>query len=232
MDLRSDPTPMATADSPGHPATAGTPTLTAIERLLPLAGTVFAALTVAGTLIIDAFPDESTPVRRLVNYYAQHHAQVGRGGRLMEYAAAFLALFGAALWLRARAVHPVLGAIALIGTAVAVTEQVADNASYATLGQIGGLSTTTPEALQAWHISGALGQVDMGLPMLLLAAGLVGLTGTTVPRWLGWTALVLAVGFFTPLAFFASMLFLLWAFVGGIVLAVRRPDAGMTEAIR
>jgi len=232
MDVRSNyPTPTDTTQPTAPPAPAtGSAVGATVERFLPLAGVAFAVLTIVGTLTVDAFPDEATPVRQLVRYYAGHHAQVGRGGELMEYAGVFLGLFGAALWLRARAVHPALGAVALIGAAVATTQQVTENASYASLGQIGGLSTTTPEALQAWHFAGALGQVDIGVPLLLLAAGLVGVTGTTVPRWLGWAALVLAVGSFTPLAFFASLLFVLWALVAGIVLTVRRPDAGTTSA--
>jgi hypothetical protein len=57
--------------------------------------------------------------------------------------------------------------------------------------------------------------------VLALGVALAAVTTAAVPRWLGWSGLVLALAQFTPVGFLASMLFLLWALVAGLVLAVR-----------
>jgi hypothetical protein len=52
----------------------------------------------------------------------------------------------------------------------------------------------------------------------LFAAGVL---TSAVPRWLAWTAFVLAIAEVTPYGFQASMRFLLWAAVAGIVPTLR-----------
>jgi hypothetical protein len=68
----------------------------------------------------------------------------------------------------------------------------------------------------------------------LFAAGVF---ARAIPRWLAWAALVLGIAAVSPFGFVASMLFLLWTAVAGIVLTVRSKapaathlDAGVAEA--
>jgi hypothetical protein len=60
----------------------------------------------------------------------------------------------------------------------------------------------------------------------LFAAGVV---ARAIPRWLAWGALVLGIAAITPYGFVASMLFLLWTAVAGIVLTVRNKEPAVTR---
>ncbi len=51
-----------------------------LARLVPLAGVVYCALTLAGDLTIGEFPDASTPPAELSRYYATHGESVRLGG--------------------------------------------------------------------------------------------------------------------------------------------------------
>lgn len=194
-----------------------------LTRLMPLAGVAFAVLAMAGNLTIDNFPDTSTPLSKLTTYYAGHHTQVGRGGALLGYSVIFFALFGIALWLRVQrsAAAPVIAAGVALGTAMVAVNMLTSANTYSTLGQIGGKSATSPQALQAWHIAGSSGGIGADSILLLLAIAAAGIFAHALPRWLAWTALVLAVMQLTPLGFFAYLLFYAWAVAAGITLAVR-----------
>ena len=190
-----------------------------LSRLLPLTGIVFAVLAMAGNLTIDAFPDTDAPVGKLTSYYADHHTQIGRGGLLLGYSVVFFALFGVALWSRVRrSAPPVVTATVLIGTALVSANMLTSADTYYTLGQIGGQSATTVQALQAWHIAGSAGGAGADSIVLLLGIAAAGILARALPRWLGWTALVLAVMHFTPFGFLAFLLFYVWAVAAGIAL--------------
>jgi len=202
-----------------------------LTRVLPLAGVVFAVLAMAGNLTIGDFPDTDTPVGTLAKYYAGHHSQVGRGGALLGYSVVFFALFGVALWSRVRRslASPLIAGAVLVGVAMVAVNMLTSADSYYTLGQIGGDSATTPQALQSWHITGSIGGVGADSIVLLLSVAAAGILARALPRWLAWTALVLGVLHFTPLAFFAYLLFYVWAVAAGIALTVR-PEAPIHAA--
>lgn len=84
------------------------------------------------------------------------------------------------------------------------------------------MSSTTPGALQAWHIAGATGSFDAGTAVLLLSLAVAGLLGSDVPRWLGAVALALVIMQFTP-GLLAWLLFHAFVVLAGITLAIRKP---------
>jgi hypothetical protein len=93
--------------------------------------------------------------------------------------------------------------------------------TYGLLGGIGGHHAVTPAALQAWHIlasSGSLADRAATFMFLLAVAG-AGILARALPRTLAWSALALAVLQLLPdqMGFLASLVFLLWAAVAGIV---------------
>ena len=193
-----------------------------VARWLPLAGVGYAAMQIAGNLVIDKFPDEHTSASKVVAYYATHHTQVHRGGELLAFSAVFLCLFVAGLVVRCRH-HFGAAAVIAVGGAAAVAAEVASGSTYALLGSIGTISTVDPAALQAWHIAGAAYGVGVGSMILLIGVGLAGIVGDAVPRWIAWSALVLAVAHLTPFGFLASLLTLPWALASGLTLALRGP---------
>ena len=196
-----------------------------LMRLLPLAGVVFAVLSIAGNGSIGDFPDADTPIAKLTPYYAAHHADLARGALLLHWAALFFALFAVAVWARVRGgANPLVAGAILVGAAVDFAQQLSSASVYATLGLIGGKSVIDPAALQAWHVNGAGGGLttgEGGLALMLVAVALAGIAGRALPGWLAWTALPLGVLQLTPLGFYAEMLFLLWAAVAGVYMTVK-----------
>jgi hypothetical protein len=209
-----------------------------LARLIPAAGVLFAVLTLAGYSAIGPFPDPDASVSKLTSFYADHHAGVATGGFLLGLAAIFLALFGAALWVRIQAsdVHPIVAGAALIGTAMTAAAGIVSAGAYSVLGDIGDQQNLTPAALQAWHISASTGIMDGGGVILLLATATAGIAGRAFPRWLAWPALVLAIFSLIPISpygFFASLVVLLWAAVTGVYMVIRPvPGAGETTEAR
>ncbi len=196
---------------------------TAFARWLSLAGVGYALLSIAGNLVIDKFPDETTTPAALVRYYAGHHAQVQRGGEILVLSTVFLGLFVAALAVRSRRFVSGAGIIIVGGTSLLAAE-VYSASTYHLLGSIGAQPHVSAEALQAWHISGAAFGDNTGLSLFLLGVALTALVGRVLPAWAGWSALVLGIGTIVPgFGFFAAMLSLLWFMVVGIALAVRGP---------
>jgi hypothetical protein len=194
--------------------------LDTVMRWLPLAGAAYGVLSIAGDLVIGDFPDGETSAPKLVSYYATHHAQVARGGRIMEISVVALGLFVVALVVRARRSLSASALLAVGGAAFVMHEEWSAD-SYHLLGSIGSMHAVTPQALQAWHLAGS--EFGSGMTLALFLLGVVVAAATrTLPRWTGWSALVLAVGQFAPppWGFFAAMLTLVWAVAVGIALAV------------
>jgi hypothetical protein len=203
--------------------------LTVLTRMLPLAGVAYAVLIIAGDLTIGEFPDPDTSLPELSRYFAANSDQVQAGGELMIWGGLALGLFGIAVWARVRkaAGPPVVAGLLLVGTAVAVVSELLGAHSYVTLGSIGANPDVTPEALQAWYVGSQFG--GGGSTLLMLGLFAAGVLTTAVPRWLAWTALMLAIAEVTPYGFQASMLFLLWSAVAGTVLTVRSMEPSPTR---
>jgi hypothetical protein len=207
-------------------------------RLAAIAGVGFLAASLASDLVIGNFPRPDTPAARLSVYYLAHHTQVLTGGRLLALAGVLVALFGTAITARIRqsgASHLQAGLI-LIGTALTALTTLASAGVYGLLGDIGGMHGVSPTALQAWHVLGSDGSLaDAASTFLFLAAvAAVGVLARAVPRSLAWSAAVVAVLQLVPgqVGFLASMLFLLWAAVAGVVVWRSRAQAPAPTAGR
>jgi hypothetical protein len=199
-----------------------------IGRLAALGGVGFLIASLAGDLVIGAFPGPATPASRLVSYDAAHHAQVQAGGILLALAGVFFVLFGAAVWARIRQAdaNPLLAALTVIATTLVALTTLASASTYGVLGDIGGQPGIAPAALQAWHIMGSEGSLADGAStfLFLLTVGVAGLAARAVPRWLAWTAILLAVLQLLPdkVGFLASLVVYVWAAAAGISLLIAR----------
>jgi hypothetical protein len=212
-------TDMSTDSSVESPGT------TALLRIAPLAGVLFAGSSIAGDLVIGPFPDGSTPAADLPAYYAAHGDQVALGGTLMGLGGVFFAIFAAAMWARLRgaAVPAVVSGAVLIGAVVDTMADLTSGAHYNLLGGIGADPNVTPQALQALHIYGAEFGVGGGAALFLVGVAVAGIGYRAVPRWLAWTGLVLGIAQFapSPYGFYASMILLAWVAAAGVALAIR-----------
>jgi hypothetical protein len=204
-----------------------------LGRFVPLAGVVSVVLTIAGYFAIGPFPDSDSPISKLTSFYSTHHERVAAGGILLAWSTILFAVFGVAVWARIHrsGLHPSVAGAALVGTAVATAGGLFDGSVYSILGDIGHQQTTSPAALQAWHIMGSEGQFvgSGGAVVLLLAVASAGILGRAFPRWLAWPALPLGILQLVPgIGFFASLVFLLWTAVASIVMV--RESSGEAPA--
>ena len=226
---------------PGHPGAShpdgGSPPVTAaaIGRLATLGGLGFLVASLASDLVIGPFPRPDAPPAELASFYAAHHAQVGTGGVLLVLSGVFFVLFGLAIWARIRqaSASPLLAGLTVIATSLAALTTLASAGTYGVLGDIGSQPAVTPAALQAWHIMGSDGSLADSAStflFLVMAAG-AGLLARSVPRWLAWSALLLAVLTLVPgqFGFLASLAFYAWAAAAGIcLLFARQPRSHVT----
>jgi hypothetical protein len=214
--------PSAPDRSPGNDATG---------RLAAMAGVGFLAASLASDLVIGNFPRPDTPTSQLGAYYAVHHGQVGAGGWLLALAGILVALFGTAIWARIRrsGASPLHGGLVLVGTALTAVTTLASAAVYGLLGDIGGMHGVSPAALQAWHVIGSDGSLADRVSTFAFLAALAGagVLGRALPRSLAWSAGVVAVLQLAPgqLGFLASIVFLVWAAIAGVVIWRSRTGA-------
>jgi len=228
-------------------------TAAAVGRLMALGGTGFLVTSAAGDLMIGAFPRPDASVGGLVSFYAEHHAQLVTGGRLLALSGFFFALFGVAVWARIRQAsgNPLLVGLAMIGVVLVAVTTLDAAGTFGLLGGIGGQHAITPAALQAWHILASSGSLADGASsfIFLLAVAGAGILARALPRTAAWSALALAVLQLLPdqLGFLAALVFPLWAAVAGIVMllagrarssspattgrVLARPQSGSSPAI-
>ena len=217
---------MEQPDSQQHLDTGSPP---AIGRLAALGGLGFLVASLAGDLLIGAFPRPDTPVSQLVSFYTVHHAQLLAAGMLLALSGIFFALFGVAVWARIRqaASNPLLAGLAMIGTALVTVTTLASAGTYGVLGDIGGQHAIAPAALQAWHIMGSAGSLaDAASTFLfLVTAAAAGILAPALPRWVAWPALPLAVLQLLPgqVGFLASLVFVPWVAAAGTSMLFSRP---------
>jgi hypothetical protein len=217
---------MEQPDSQQHPDTGSPP---AIGRLAALGGLGFLVTSLAGDLLIGAFPRPDTPVSQLVSFYTAHHTQLLAAGMLLALSGIFFALFGVAVWARIRqaASNPMLAGLAMIGTALVTVTTLASAGTYGVLGDIGGQHAIDPAALQAWHIMASAGSLADGAStfLFLVTAAAAGILAPALPRWVAWPALPLAVLQLLPgqVGFLASLVFVPWAAAAGTSMLFSRP---------
>jgi hypothetical protein len=195
-------------------------------RIAPLSGVVFGALTIAGDTIIGPFPEGDTSADQLPGYYATHAGHVAAGAALWYWATLLFAVFGMALAARFRRWNvpaPVVWTV-LAGTVVETVFSAIGAAQGTLLAEIGVEPHVSPAALQAWQMSLSMWGSSAGIVLLLAGVAVAGFGYRALPRWLAGLGLLLAAVQLAPveqIAFLASIVFLLWAAVVGLVLAVR-----------
>ncbi len=217
---------MEQPDSEQNPDTGSPP---AIGGLAALGGLGFLVTSLAGDLLIGAFPRPDTPVSQLVSFYTAHHTQLLAAGMLLALSGILFALFGVAVWARIRqaAPNPMLAGLAMIGTALVTVTTLASAGTYGVLGDIGGQYAIAPAALQAWHIMASAGSLADGAStfLFLVTAAAAGILAPALPRWVAWPALPLAVLQLLPgqIGFLASLVFVPWAAAAGTSMLFSRP---------
>ena len=202
------------------------------KRLAPLAGIAFAVSTAAGFLLMGKNPEPDASLSAVTGYWGPHHASISSAAIVLAYGGVLFALFGVAIWSRIRrsSVHPLVGASALLGTAVATVGLLLSAMTYLVLGDIAAKPTTLPATVQTLHVLGSEPSYPIagGLELLLLAVAVSAIATRSFPRWLGWSALALGLLQLTTIGFTAFLVFLLWSAAASVVMVVQ-PEAAVPQ---
>jgi hypothetical protein len=195
------------------------------KRLFPLGGIAFVVLVVGTILGIGgSTPGTDASAAELASFYGDHAVRQGLGSFLLAAAAPFVLLFGiglaSALASRSAGGLTAWGYV-LIGGTILVAGAVLLAAFVHFALANGADEEISPVGLQA--LNSLDGNTWMAFNpafgvMMLGAAGV--LISARVLTWLGWTALVVGIAAFIPIAdFFALLATLLWIAVTGVLLA-------------
>jgi hypothetical protein len=199
------------------------------ERFFPLAGVLFLIVFVVANAIVGATPDEDTSAHKVVTYWTDHQGAQTAAAFLGLFAVVLFVSFGGALRsaLRAReSAGSSLSAIAFGGALIAAAGGLTDSLlrlATANAADHGAVSSVyTLNQLNAYDWLPFVG----GATVMLLAAGLAGLTTGALPKVLSWSALVFGVALLTPAGFVGFFGLLLWILVTSIVLYGRGRSMG------
>jgi hypothetical protein len=195
-------------------------------RFAPLTGIVFVVLLVIGFGVLGGdTPDSDEGAPTIISYYNDHQGREIASGIVVVLAVVFLALFVVALrdylrgdgggvggfWSNVVLVGGVASVAGFFG-AVGVHAALIDGADQ----HIAPAAMVALNSLDNWDFFAFVTPLAI---MMLGATGAILKGGAALPKWLGWAALVLFIGYFAgPFGFFAFMLTGIWIIITGIVM--------------
>lgn len=184
--------------------------------LAPLTGLAFFALTIVVFTVFGEPPDADEPAQEIVDFYVDNEGAQIASGLLEGIAATLFVFFGAVVRRALRAAEgerSVLADVAFAGTIVfAVGLAIDATITFALAETAADIDPSAVQALTAlWHNDFV--PLAVGIQIFLLGSGIAIVRYGTVPRWIGWVAIVLTVLALTPIGFVA--------FIGsGILIAI------------
>jgi hypothetical protein len=205
------------------------------RRWLALCGIASPLIIALGIIVVAGnTPDSDASTDKVMSYYSSHLTSNRIAALMVGIAAALLVLFvvrlrelldsgesGTSVFSTAALAGGVMGAAGLTLAAVVhfALVDVADD----------GL-TSAAQALNVLDADTLIAAV-LGLGVMFFAAGIAILRGRSLPRWLGWAAVVIGVvSFAGPIGFFGALLGLIWLIVAGVIM-FRRADDGTELAV-
>jgi hypothetical protein len=192
------------------------------RRWLALCGIASPLILVLGIVVGGDSPDTDDSADQVMSFYRSHLTSNRIAALMVTIAAVLLVLFvvrlrelldtgepGTSVFATAAFAGGVLGAAGLIIAAVV----------HFTLVDVADEGTTS--AAQALNVldEDTLIAAAVGLALLYFAAGIAILRGRTLPRWLGWAAVVIGVvSLAGPIGFFGALLGMIWLIVVGVLM--------------
>lgn len=202
------------------------------NRFLPLSGIAFVVIAVVAIIVLGgSTPDVDASSAKIVSFYTAHYGHQSTAPYVLAIGTLFFAVFGATVWQTFAARNDdsfgrLAGAVALVGTAVAVCGYLVAAAFHLALAEAvhHGISGGGAQALNALDARGYQPFV-IGTAIFLLGAAPLMVRTSGVFRWFGWIALAIGVASFTPVGFFAFVGANLWIVLVSILMAVRAAPA-------
>ncbi len=201
-------------------------------RFVALTGAAWGVLAIVGIFTSNGeTPDSNASTAKVISYYSAHSSDIKTSAVFFAIAFLFFLMFCGTLraFLRRNPANEALATLML--AAGAVLTAAAGIGGSVELGLAKNIHDLTPGAAQALNVI----QNEAFLPVFIsgfvfsISSGLAILRGSTLPRWLGWVALVMAVVFvIPPIGIAAFLLVILWSLVVSIVM-FRRYESGAPE---
>jgi Domain of unknown function (DUF4386) len=195
----------------------------------PLTGVAFVIVVIVSFVVGGEPPSADDPVQEIVDFYTDDADAIRIGAALSALAGALLIFFAGTLRQVLKEAEGPNGTLSLIAfsgaVVVAVAAAVDATILFATAEAAEDIEPASVQTLQALWDNDFLPFV-MGLFVLLVAAGLSILRHGALPKWLGWTAIVLGVLAMTPAGFIAFSASALWVIAASVLLTMRARGAG------
>lgn len=196
-----------------------------VRRWMPLSGIVFVALVILAVVVLSGdHPESDASGAEILAFYDAENVRQALAAMVLAAAAPFVVFFVVSLsdrlWPATAARPPLWDRVLVLGGVLTAAGAVAGGWVHFALAD-GGEQGVSPEAMQALNVldGDVWLPVSSGLGVLMLGAAGSLLTSARLPRWLGWSALVLGVGLFILFVdFFALILTLVWIVVVSVLL--------------
>lgn len=201
---------------------------------VPLTGVGAVVLLIIGFVVSGEPPDLSdSSAREIADFYKDNKDALFVGAALQAVSLTFLLFFAAHLSRMIRALEGdggLLSRVAFAGAVIFAAGGAFDATLTFTMAETA--DDISPASLQTLSalFSNDFVPLALGIQVFLLSVGLAAIRLGTLPKWLGWVAVLVAVLAITPIGFVSFMALGLWILVVSVLLTVRGRRTGAEPA--
>jgi hypothetical protein len=191
------------------------------------AGVLFVVLLLIGFLITSNTPDVTDTAQKVQSYYVAHRGRTGAGAYLIG-----LSIFFGLFWfgsfrgfLRRSPAAERLAAVFLAGGVLfAVSGALVAGTLFALTDSPRHLDPSAAQALNVLQNDLEAAAFQAGMAVMWVAAGLAIERSRLLPRWLGWTAIVIGIVALTPVGWLTVFALMVWTLVVSVLVYMRSTD--------
>ena len=195
----------------------------------PLTGLLFVGLTLAGVAMSNNTPSSDASGTSVIAFYEAHRNSQRVSDILLVFASLFLVFFAGSLrgYLRRKPAAEAASALVPVGAALlAVGLTVVSGIDYALADVPSHLGAGAAQALNVLD-NDVFFTVLVGGGVFGIASAVAILRGATLPKWLGWVAVVLGIAMMTPAFWLAGIVLFVWVLIVSTLIYLR---SGSTTA--
>jgi hypothetical protein len=191
-------------------------------RLVPVTGVLTVGLLVATFILSGSTPDHNASGSAVISFYRNNQTAEGLSDFLGGLAAVFLVFFAAYLRAHLRSAGAEgLAALSFGGALLLAVGGASFSGIGLALADVP--NKLDPSAAQALNLlsNDFFFPFIAGTAVFMIGSGLAVARTRTIPRWLGWIAVLLGVVALTPIGFFAFYGVMAWVLVLSVFLLLR-----------